>query len=82
MPKPRPKPKNEDDFIKGGGSEPAKEVSQELPLEPAKIQPVKVRIPDELLKKIDKRVNSRRPSPSRHQWILEALWEKIEREPE
>lgn len=44
------------------------------------IHPVKLRIPDDLLSRIDAAVGKRRPAPSRHQWILEALYEKLERD--
>ena len=39
-----------------------------------------MRLPIELLKRVDEVVKSRRPAPSRHQWILEAIYEKLERE--
>lgn len=42
------------------------------------IQPVKLRIDGHLLAQIDAAVNARRPAPSRHQWILEAIYEKLE----
>ena len=41
---------------------------------------VKLRIEASLLEQIDADVNSRQPSPSRHQWILEAIYEKLDRE--
>ena len=41
---------------------------------------VKLRIEASLLERIDAEVNSRQPSPSRHQWILEAIYEKLDRE--
>lgn len=63
-------------FIQGGGKESVGEVKQnEKP-----IQAIKLRIPGELLEEIDRLVAGRKPSPSRHQWILEALYEKVERE--
>lgn len=44
------------------------------------VQPVKLRIEPTLLAQIDASVESRRPAPSRHQWILEAIYEKLEKE--
>lgn len=44
------------------------------------VQPVKLRLDPALLAQIDGSVNARRPAPSRHQWILEAIYEKLERE--
>ena len=41
---------------------------------------VKLRIEASLLEQIDADVNSRQPSPSRHQWILEAIYEKLDRQ--
>ena len=40
---------------------------------------VKLRLQASLLEQIDADVNSRQPSPSRHQWILEAIYEKLDR---
>jgi len=40
---------------------------------------VKLRLQASLLEQIDAEVNSRQPSPSRHQWILEAIYEKLDR---
>lgn len=71
---------NVEDFIQGGGSDP-----QETTLTQSKevaYQALKLRIPADLLADIDKLVESRRPVPSRHQWILEALYEKVIREKE
>jgi hypothetical protein len=77
----KPKPKTVDDFIEEGGSAPAATAPVER--KPARTekaeQPVKLRIPAELLEQIDAVVAARRPSPSRHNWILEAIYEKLER---
>lgn len=43
------------------------------------VQPVKLRLDAKLLAQIDAAVGERRPAPSRHQWILEAIYEKLER---
>ncbi|HLP81260.1 MAG TPA: hypothetical protein VK141_04595 [Nitrosomonas sp.] len=76
----RRKPKTIEEFIGAGGlppqsgSKPAEEINEK------EIQSLKLRVPVELLKQVDLAVTRRRPSPSRHQWILEALYEKLERE--
>ncbi len=67
-------------FIAKGGSDPV-EPSKEKG-EDKTVQSLKLRIPTELLEEIDQLVASRRPSPSRHQWILEALYEKVDGEKE
>ena len=73
----RRKPTSVDAFIQGGGKEPtpAESSSDKRP-----IQPLKLRVPADLLEEIDAAVVRRRPAPSRHQWILEAIYEKLERE--
>ncbi|NJN48561.1 MAG: hypothetical protein HC805_00490 [Alkalinema sp. RL_2_19] len=43
---------------------------------------VKLRVPESLLEEIDAAVAERQPAPSRHQWILEAIYEKLDREAE
>ena len=43
---------------------------------------VKLRLSVSLLERIDGAVDQRKPSPSRHQWILEAIYEKLDRETE
>ncbi|MFX6357539.1 hypothetical protein ABTF91_20355, partial [Acinetobacter baumannii] len=63
---------NVNDFILAAGSEKEKESDKA-------IQPVKLRVPDDLLQQIDNAVSRRRPAPSRHQWILEAIYEKLDR---
>lgn len=76
----RRKPKTIEEFIEAGGapseakSKPIEEINEK------EIQSLKLRVPVELLKQIDLSVKNRRPAPSRHQWILEALYEKLERE--
>lgn len=44
------------------------------------IVPVKLRVPAQLLAQVDLLVGRRRPAPSRHQWLLEAIYEKLERD--
>lgn len=44
------------------------------------VVPVKLRVPEQLLAQVDQAVSKRRPAPSRHQWLLEAIYEKLERD--
>ena len=77
----RRKPANVDEFIQEGGSAP--QVVAPQPVEEAtdeEVKGLKLRLPVDLLKRVDETVKSRRPAPSRHQWILEAIYEKLERE--
>ena len=78
----KPKLKSVDDFIQEGGTAPQvgttkpeiKEASE------GEVKGLKLRLPVDLLKRVDDAVATRRPAPSRHQWILEALYEKLDRE--
>jgi hypothetical protein len=45
-----------------------------------KIVPVILRVPDEILEKVDASVQARRIKTPRHTWLLEAILEKLERE--
>ncbi|WP_068820330.1 ribbon-helix-helix protein, CopG family [Phormidesmis priestleyi] len=77
----RRKPANVDEFIREGGSAP--QVAAPQPVEEAtdeEVKGLKLRLPVDLLKRVDEMVKSRRPAPSRHQWILEAIYEKLDRE--
>lgn len=77
----RRKPANVDEFIQEGGSVP--QVAAPQPVEEAtdeEVKGLKLRLPVYLLKRVDEMVKSRRPAPSRHQWILEAIYEKLDRE--
>lgn len=76
--KPKTREKDVEAFIKEGGTESVTEETQ--PAKTKEIQPIKLRVPAELLADIDTAVANRKPSPSRHQWLLEALYEKLERE--
>ncbi len=66
-------PQNVHEFIHAAGAE-----KPEADIDP--IIPVKLRIPEQLLAQVDQSVTKRRPVPSRHQWLLEAVYEKLERE--
>ncbi len=74
MPTERKTPEGSD--IQDGGVEPA--VTEEH--DQRSVQPLKLRVPATLLAEVDAAVARRRPSPSRHQWILEAIYEKLDRE--
>lgn len=75
----RQKPKKVEDFIGEGGSVPLVATPQGEG-EELDIKGLKLRLTVELLAEVDAVVKQRRPSPSRHQWILEAIYEKLERE--
>lgn len=79
------KPKSVDEFINDGGSVPQTiapvVVSKvESSVEKEEEKGLKLRLPLPLLQQVDAVVASRRPVPSRHQWILEAIYEKLDRE--
>ncbi len=71
------KPKTVDDFISGAAI-----AAETDPLieSISDIQPVKLRMPIDLLSEIEDARSRRKPRPSRHQYILEALYEKVARE--
>jgi hypothetical protein len=69
------KPQSVDDFIKGSSAD--TEVTTPLAESVVDIQPVKLRMPVDLLKEVDQARSRRKPQPSRHQFILEALYDKI-----
>jgi hypothetical protein len=79
----RRKPASVDEFIQEGGSVP--QVAAPKPAEESteeEVKGLKLRLSVDLLKRVDEVVKSRRPAPSRHQWILEAIYEKLDREME
>lgn len=82
----KPKPVSVEEFIQEGGAAPPiveaqtqAETAEDRPVKD-EVQSVKLRVPTELLVQVDASVAKRRPAPSRHQWILEAIYEKLERE--
>jgi hypothetical protein len=89
----KPKATTADNFIENGGSS-AISIDLKQPISKAQItgqrgRPrkekeeeigVKLRLPTSLLEKIDNSVESRKPILSRHQWILEAIYAKLDRE--
>lgn len=76
-PKPKPKPKNPDteaeELIRRGGSV-AGERKQSKP------SSVILRIPPDILDRIDAALTARPFKVPRHQWLLEAITEKLDRE--
>jgi len=74
------KPRNVEEFISGAALLAETGGLKESEIEAASIQPVKLRLPLDLLDEIDSVRTNRKPRPSRHQYILEALYEKIDRE--
>lgn len=66
-------PQSVDEFIHSAGVDKSESNGEA-------IVPVKLRVPETLLAQVDAAVRNRRPAPSRHQWILEALYEKLERD--
>lgn len=73
------KPKNVEEFIQEGGSVPQVATPQNKLDEPD-VKGLKLRLTVDLLADVDEAVKQRRPAPSRHQWILEAIYEKLERD--
>jgi hypothetical protein len=73
------KPKNVEEFIQEGGSAPQVATPQ-TELDEADVKGLKLRLTIELLAEVDAAVKQRRPAPSRHQWILEAIYEKLARD--
>ncbi len=83
----RRKPANVEEFIQKGGAPPAQAVAVQSTPEPEPKgetkeveKGLKLRLPESLLRRVDDAVAQRRPAPSRHQWILEAIYEKLDRE--
>lgn len=70
------KPQSVDEFINGSTLSTESMTVESI----SNIQPVKVRMPIDLLTEIDLHRAKKRPKPSRHQFILEALYEKVSRE--
>lgn len=70
------KPKSVDQFIAAGSTV----VGEQAIQHDQTVQPVSLRLPVTVLREIDRIVKSRRPSPSRHQWILEAIYDKLDRD--
>jgi len=78
----RRKPVSVDEFIQEGGSSVPQGVAPQPIEEPTEeeVKGLKLRLSVDLLSRVDQAVKSRRPAPSRHQWILEAIYEKLDQE--
>lgn len=82
----RKPPANVEEFIQEGGAPPAQVVAVQSAAQPKPKaekdveKGLKLRLPESLLQRVDDAVAQRRPAPSRHQWILEAIYEKLDRE--
>jgi hypothetical protein len=50
------------------------------PAAPAKTAPVVLRLPPDVLTRVDRAVEARRVKVPRHTWLMEAVIEKLERE--
>jgi hypothetical protein len=66
-----------DALINKGGS--VARVAEPAPL-PSKPAPVVLRMPPDVLVRIDRAVEARRVKVPRHTWLMEAVIEKLERE--
>ena len=71
--KTQPSEKAIDAFIDKGGNAASKKKERA-------IVPVQLRMPSEMLDEVDAVIESRPYKQSRHTWLLEAVFEKIERE--
>jgi hypothetical protein len=63
-----------DALIKKGGSVAGKNGEEKSAV------PVILRVPEDILEKVDASVQARRIKTPRHTWLLEAILEKLERE--
>ena len=72
----RPKPGDTDKWIEEAANDQPQQQEEELKT----VQDIRLRIPTDLLEEIDQIVAKRKPKISRHNWILEALHEKVKRE--
>lgn len=67
-------------LIGKGGSAPAR--TETTPAEKPKVTPVALRVPTELIDRLDASLERRTVRIPRHTWILEAIAEKLARESE
>jgi hypothetical protein len=61
-------------LINKGGS------TAETTIEKVGEKPILIRVPSDVIKQIDSIVSSKRIKTPRHTWLLEAVFEKLERE--
>ncbi len=84
----KPKARTEEEFINQANDDVLLEAKVISKLESSEnqlddesdIQPLKLRVPRDLVKDIDNLLSQRKPKISRHNWILEALYEKLDRD--
>lgn len=62
-------------LINRGGS-----VAEEINNKQSEDKPILIRVPAEVLKRIDEVVTAKKIKIPRHTWLLEAVFEKLERE--
>ena len=68
-----------EDFIGAGGQPPA-DIREDEVVSNKTEKSLKLRLDEALLQEIDEVISSKRPSPSRHHWIVSAIVEKLDRE--
>jgi hypothetical protein len=74
--KPKKREVDVDALINKGGTVAAKESGSD----PATLIRLQLRLPPDMLARIDSLINKRLAKPSRHHWLLEAIEEKLKRE--
>ena len=70
----KPKSSNLDEFISEGGAAPKAQEGRK------DVQAITLRLPTEMLASVDRAVAARPLKISRHQWLLEAVLEKLKSE--
>lgn len=70
----KPLEKEVEDFINKGGTPPQKDTVEK------KTESLQLRIPSDLLKRVDRLVKNRDVKIPRHTWLVEAIIEKVKRE--
>jgi hypothetical protein len=79
----RRKPESVDKFILGGSRKLQSAAATTADPSPdTTVYSVRMRLPSDLLRRIDINLGRRQPKPSRHQWILEAIYQKLEHDQE
>jgi hypothetical protein len=68
------------DALIGRGGSPAKATDKAIDQEPQGVVPIVLRVPSDMLEKIDVSVKARPIRTPRHTWLLEAVHEKLARE--
>ncbi|MBT5827038.1 MAG: hypothetical protein HOM14_15640 [Gammaproteobacteria bacterium] len=68
----RPKKKSTDDFIGAGGDTPAKAKSTQ-----SKDKAIPIRLPVELLERLDTHIKTSGRKISRNAWVIDAILEKL-----